>query len=169
MRSKLRTVRARGRTWRYAVSNGEVRLYRPGTKQVHARAGSRLVAGDLGVRPLDVVLWINGRLAGAPEVGPVDGPRAIEVARYPAAVRSLDAPVHLLLRSPSEGYVVSGDPSVPVRPLRTEAEVSAALRAASEEERQYQWESGSRAPVYEVTYSRQFLASLERRQTITPS
>mgnify|MGYP005664305241 CR=1 FL=1 len=37
MKSKLRTVHVKGTKWKYAISNNEVRIYEPGTKQILKR------------------------------------------------------------------------------------------------------------------------------------
>jgi len=37
MKNKLRSVHINSVEWKYATSNGEVRIYEPGTKQIKAR------------------------------------------------------------------------------------------------------------------------------------
>jgi hypothetical protein len=72
MTNKLRTVHINSVEWKYAISNGNVRIYEPGTKQIKATVALRDLPdtsdeeeyydGNPGYRPSDVKKYIMDNL-----------------------------------------------------------------------------------------------------------
>ncbi len=59
MKKKLHSIRIDGTTWQYAIGEGEVRVYQPGTKQIYLRIPQKDVTeGGMGTLPAYVRSYV---------------------------------------------------------------------------------------------------------------
>ena len=62
-KNKLRTVHVKGVAYKYAIGKGQVRIYKPGTKQILKRIGAAGVS-QMGVQPALVRHYIKEHIVG---------------------------------------------------------------------------------------------------------